>query len=304
MPKLTALPTLATESQAALAQVRSVLELLTPEQLPEAVAGAEHLRLLARAADRANLGAVAELDWSEAARLAERRLGQLLEAGRAQGTVAVQDNRKPPTNGGRLESPATLEDLGIGWRLAEEAHWLARLSEADWDRLVAEGRTRGNLARSSMAAAAQQWLDIYADAERRRQWQESEAERARTEAGARLRRIRAMAPEPVDPPPLAPPPALRADYELPEEPMVAPVLTNVADDHGALLQAEQLLMAVSSTRRNLDTLADADPVPRSVADAMLWAGLRSAAQGIVAATYRLVEQYDAHLHNDTPLRSV
>lgn len=97
------------------------------------------------AAKRAGESEEMELAYAEAARHADRRLGQLLTEGRANGVFAQQAQGRGKT----VDAP-TVSQLGIDKNHAADAVWFAAPEDDEWITIIDEARSEANLSRASI----------------------------------------------------------------------------------------------------------------------------------------------------------
>jgi len=197
------LPALPDQPEELVAIARNWLVTLSANQegIGQALNGAAALDALRNAHRKAGAGAEMEFAYAEAARTAERRLGELLTDGRTEGTVARGV-------GQASIDASTLADLSISRNLAADATSFARLTEGQWADLMAtareqsEGSRRAVLSRAAVNRACSDLLQATEDAadsaDNAHQRMREENRRAEREIQALLAAVEAVAVEPVD----------------------------------------------------------------------------------------------------------
>jgi len=138
-------------------QTRSWLAELRADRdgITEARNTAAKFEAMRAAAKRVGESAEMEAAVAEAARLSERRLGQLLTEGRKVGTVATGREGR----GGTGLDVNSLSELGINGNLAADAVLLAGLDDEQWAELLAAARDKQLWSRASFRKAAQHVAD-------------------------------------------------------------------------------------------------------------------------------------------------
>lgn len=156
--------------------------------------GAATLDALRAAHRRAGASADAELAYAEAARHAERRLGQLLTEARDEGKMTGQGTRTDLLDASRKLPDAT--DLGISVNLAADAALFAQVDDVRWEQVIAlaraatDERRTATLSRGSLARATRDLLQRIEAAANAVGVAEAAARRANETARREVERLR------------------------------------------------------------------------------------------------------------------
>jgi hypothetical protein len=277
----------ALESKAMLQQARAWLAQLSTDDLSTLAGTTKKMSALASVAARVGLAEEVEMDYAQAAREAERRLGQLLDEGRKDGSVATGKEGRAGTD----LHVDSLGKLGIQHQLAADAAAFARLADTDWHAIVSAGRKQSVLARSGMRRAADARLAELQGAIEYAQERRKEAARLERERAEIIRELEKAARAPIVEIEVEADLVLR----LPNDPQKAAetLMPRRGDSSEDLREIGVFIQRLTAIKETLLKQKNSFPKLGTEVDAMFCSAARSALSAIVAAAHAIGAQVNA-----------
>jgi hypothetical protein len=258
-----------------LARAKAWLAEQTTDDLAAVADTSKRVAAVASAARRVSVASQVELDYAEAAREAERRLGQLLDEGRAEGTVARQ--RQGTGDGLRVDH------LGLSSQLAADAAAFAKLPDDHWREIIESCRKQETMVRRALRGAVKERLAQLASIEDREREQIREAERLAEERQAILDEITEAAKQPLSKP------VVEADLSVSISDATPEQVTGIrsGSDVDDLATIRDYVRDLAGVRRTLESLAKTFPDVQTEADGGFHLACRSALSAVVTLAHEI-----------------